>query len=364
MNINRVPQLPPHDFSFPFLRRVGKVLRFCFNRMIDFSRLLFRFALRVKEVASQYFSCITPSSATEISHPISKTLVSPLLKRTFQNTFENLKIEGEEDEQIDPSRSWAHSFSRLNGTPIKEGTSKVIDVPDDGNCLFYAIAVGLRRMYSQDASIQAKLGWEVDPKELTGDLRQKGELLKGPGETLRRQAAGYLEKYLDLDEEIKLSIIEGLTSYLDAEKKKREEREEVIPILLNDIETLLQEAETPANTKKLLEKFADLQTLEESIASEKTNKLREDDHNGYIELTKKDHVYSGLPQIVALTKEYDIPIRVLYRYGKDDGYEQIFNEAANEKRDPPLPVLTIAHVNGNHFQFLDEWQTGSTTKEP
>ena len=73
---------------------------------------------------------------------------------------------------------------------------------------------------------------------------------------------------------------------------------------------------------------------------------------GYIDITEKDKVYAGIAQALALSKEYNVPVRVLNFYGTAHEYPQLFNEQPDKQPSPP--VITIAHVNGNHFQFIDD----------
>ena len=56
-----------------------------------------------------------------------------------------------------------------------------MDVPDNGNCLFYALAVGLKKKYIQDKVIQEKLSWEARPDQLTGNLKTAVDLLDPAG---------------------------------------------------------------------------------------------------------------------------------------------------------------------------------------
>ena len=121
-----------------------------------------------------------------------------------------------------------------------------------------------------------------------------------------------------------------------------------------DIEDLENRSQTQLVKEQLKEKRKHLDIVQESIEFQSSNMPNEDDLQGYIDMTKKDHVYCGIAQLFALTKKYNIPSRVLYNYGKDNEYEQVFNHEANKIGKPTLPILTVAHINGNHFQFVDD----------
>lgn len=231
--------------------------------------------------------------------------------------------------------------------------AKIIDVPDDGNCLLYAMGIGIRKKYAAYPEIQAKLQWEVDVKHLSVNLHKAKDLLEFPGKQLRRQASQYLEQHKTNDE-ITLSLIEGISSHLDVAKRKLREEEDLVPILMMDIEKLQDKTQTPIVKNQLVEKRKHLEIVQDSICYQKANMPAEADFQGYIDITKKDRVYCGVAQLFALSKYYGIPVSVLYNYGKASQHEQIFNAEVNTGRSDPLPILTIAHVNGNHFQYVND----------
>lgn len=229
----------------------------------------------------------------------------------------------------------------------------IINVPDDGNCLLYAIAIGLRKKYINEIEIQKKLQWDIQVEQLSEDLSHASNLLKVPGSKLREQAAQYLENH-QFEETIMLALLEGIGSHIEAARKKIEEEEAIIPILMLDIEELESQPQTSSVKEELAAKREHLKAVQDSIEFQKAHMPDEENFGSYIEITKGDHVYCGVAQIFALSKEYHIPIRVLYNYGKPNQYEQTFNQEANKERQHPLPILTLAHLNGNHFQFFND----------
>lgn len=238
--------------------------------------------------------------------------------------------------------------------PAAKEKSALINVPDDGNCLFYALAVGLRKKYSNYPGIQKKLDWDIDPNELKGSLYKSAELLKGPGKKLRKEAATYLEQNF-FEEQVSLAIFEGRESYLEYAKKKLNEEEALAAILFADIDQLSQrKPQTKITQEQTAQKQQQLNATLCSITFGRENMPEEGDQSSYINLTKRDKVYCGIAQLLAISKEYNIPIRVLYQYGKPGQTEQIFNQEVEQNTPSPLPILTIAHVNNNHFQFLDD----------
>jgi hypothetical protein len=252
-----------------------------------------------------------------------------------------------------------------------QSAPRVIDVPDDGNCLLYAIGIGLRKIYAEYPDIQKTLNWNISSEQLqkifntselikklepTNGLKQKltkhlAKLLEAPGKQLRQQAAAYLENNLT-NERVRLALFDGINSHLEAARKQIQEAEELVSILMMDIQALINQPETMDDESQLTEKMTHLRFTQESIDLQKANLLSENNLQGYIDITKQDHVYCGIPQLFALSKIYNIPIRVVYKYGKADQYSEIYNEEVNIGRSSPLPILTVAHVNENHFKLL------------
>lgn len=306
---------------------------------------------------------LTPPSLILPEEPLSSSQPKPLQKPTMpKDVFREVPVLNKDDSEKGPLQK----FDKLvpNGTPsavkviepekvIEKSQPRVIDVPDDGNCLLYAMGVGLRKKYADKPEIQKKLQWDIEVEKLQGNLYKSTDLLKAPGELLRKQAAAYLEEN-QTDGEIMIALMEGVASHLDVAKKKITEEELIIPILTMDIEELKRRIPSLEIENQLKEKNAHLASVQASVAFQKANLPSDDNLQGYIDLTKQDHVYCGVAQMFALSREYGVPVQVLYNYGKPNQYAQIFNDEVNTNNSNPLPILTVAHVNGNHFKFLDD----------
>lgn len=220
-------------------------------------------------------------------------------------------------------------------------TNQPIEVPNDGNCLHYAIAVGLAKKYHNRPEI-GKLNWNAPLEKLTGDLSKQAELLKEPAATLREQAAKYLKDNQGNDE-ISFALIEGILSHIDvAGGKIKDYQKNMIPMLEKEISKLKSFRQTDDVRAQIQEYQIGIKNYRDDIKFLQENLPDLDHPNTYIQMSKKDRFYCGIPQVLALTKVYNIPIRVLYPYG-----EQTFNE------QPGKPIVTIKHINGNHFQYLD-----------
>jgi hypothetical protein len=251
------------------------------------------------------------------------------------------------------NKEMAVSEHPLTGIASKQGavspSGQAINVPDDGNCLHYALAVGLRKKYFKFPEIQDKLQWSITPNRLVGDLGNVPQLLEEPGDTLRQQAATYLEENLDNDE-MMLALFGGIIDHNEIAQRKIENDKSAISILEEDLNELKRMMPTDDVKQQLKQKQEQIKGIKESIAFQEKHLAREEDLQQYINMTKEDHVYCGTPQILALCKKYDIPVRVLFNYNRSNQFEQIFNEKAQATK----PVLTLAHVNGNHFQYVDD----------
>jgi hypothetical protein len=290
----------------------------------------------------------------------------PLGQATIDSEIESLEdIEdniGEPEEELGTKKSPSLETSSITSVQEKDkvvAEPKAINVPDNGNCLLYAIGIGLRKKYADYPTVQEKLQWDVKPELLTGDLYKAVDLLEAPGKKLREQAATYLEAHqADEDGEVMIALMEGILSHLDVMRKKIEEEEAVIPFLMEDIETLKEQlSKNPHSAllkQQLTQKQEQLKMIQDSVQYQRDNMPEEGELQTYIDITKKDHIYCGLPQVIALSKEYNVPIRVIYNYDKPahQQNEQLFNDQSY--KDPAPPIITIAHVNGNHFQFVDD----------
>lgn len=400
-------------------QKIGHSLGYAFSTLLSISQALLSLLRKVAQLASErLFTSSSPSSAAQVSSPVSKTPVPPKLDVVFQVTLSDNKgakpgessqkiqtgkkeeeispdseVEepplkakiGEEEEVSSDSEGEESSLKPKEGeekpveqspvtqkspspieaspiAPVKEKERvvvepKVINVPDDGNCLLYALSVGLRKKYAGNPTVQGKLNWDIEPELLTEDLYKAADLLESPCKQLRAQAAAYLEAHQG-DEEMMLALMEGILSHLEVMRKKLKEEELVLPILKRDIKTI--QARLKANRRSAIlktdleQKQEQLKIVQASVQFQRNNMPEEGELQAYIDITKKDHIYCGLPQVMALAKEYGVPIRVIYNYDKPvhQRNEQLFNDQSHQ--NPPPPVITIAHVNGNHFQFVDD----------
>lgn len=227
----------------------------------------------------------------------------------------------------------------------------VIDVPDDGNCLFYASGIGLRTKYKDIPEIQEKLQWNVDTQLLTENLSKNEPLLREPGVSLRRQAAAYLENHL-AEEEVYIGLLGGIGDYVEVAHRKIQEEESAIQILLEDINTLKQWLQQFGNTKdnyqlQIQQKEGQIAQKRASIAETEKNLPNDENLQGYIDRTKEDHVYCGAAQVYAIAKFYHVPIAIVSRYGEKDQQEDIYNA------ESPLQPIKLAFVNGNHYRYIN-----------
>jgi hypothetical protein len=267
------------------------------------------------------------------------------IEESLQNEIEESFLDPNNDISIE---------SNLSIERKDEKGAMLINVPDDGNCLFYAIGIGLKKNYPEDIEIQKKLGWEVDPNSLQGNLSKAYELLAAPGKLLREQAAQHLsnESKLDenkKDESFRNALIGGIEDHIIAVKKEIEGDKSIILILDEELNELRERKSQDNDTlKQIEEKKLHKKSLEESIELQEKNMPKdENDIERYIALTSMNYIYCGIVQVLSLCKVYDIPIKVIYDYGKEGQYEQTYNQKENAKRK----VLTLAHVNDNHFKF-------------
>lgn len=364
------PMIPPDSMTPPHShhptptkwQKISSALGYCFKVFINCPYLLLKLIMKVITLASQrLFPKPPPTCPDKISSQLSTHAVPPNLTHLFQNQFNpnapvSAEIKTDETEIFDEEAiAIAQSPPLTRAIPIIEGiTTKVVDVPDDGNCLFYSIAVGLAKKCAHLPAIQKKLQWEAKPDQLTADLSKSAKLLEIPARNLREQASAYLKAHLN-HETIQLALMEGILSHGDVVQQKINEEEAVIPFIKEDINNLTEQLKTSSLDslkKQLQEKKAHLAILEDSLSFQKRNIPDLADLEGYIDMTKQDHIYCGLPQVLALSKDYNVPIRVIYMFGKPTEKSEIYNEEAYEKGI--TPIITIAHVNGNHFKFIED----------
>lgn len=233
--------------------------------------------------------------------------------------------------------------------PIIEVKKRVkIDMPDDGNCLFYTFSTGIRKKYHTIPAIQDKLKWEINPNELTGDLSKKADLLKEPASNLRQQAADFLTKNQD-DEMVMMALFGAIDEHNPNVQRRIQDLESLTVVLLQDIEDLQNMPQTKDTQTQLNQKIIHLDAVQKAIEKENQNLVEEGDIPSYIEKSKQDHFYCDAAHIYAISHYYEIPVTVISKYGKSDQSEDTYNpEAASS-----LAPLTIAHVNGNHYVYID-----------
>lgn len=233
--------------------------------------------------------------------------------------------------------------------PIIEVKERVkIDMPDDGNCLFYALSTGIRKKYHTIPAIQDKLKWEINPNELIGDLSKKADLLKEPASNLRQQAADFLIKNQD-DEMVMVALFGAIDEHNPNVQRRIQDLESLTVVLFQDIEDLQNMSQTEDIQTQLYQKIIHLESIQQAIEKENQNFVEEGDIPSYIEKSKQDHFYCDAAHIYALSHYYEIPVIVISKYGKSDQSEDTYNPEAAFSLAP----ITIAHVNGNHYVYID-----------
>ncbi len=231
----------------------------------------------------------------------------------------------------------------------KPKTPEKIDVPDDGNCLFYACAVAIRKKYRDIPAIQEKLAWEVDPSKLTGDLSKQADLLEKPAALLRQQGADFLTKNQG-NEQVIIALLSVIYEHNPIVHCRIQDLESLQMILTLDIETLRTMPRTKDIESQLKQKIEQLKATQHNIEMEKKNLIDiEEDVSSYIEKSKQDHFYCSEAHIYALSYFYDISITVLLKYGQEDQTAVTYNPEATQALTP----ITIAHVNNNHYVCID-----------
>ncbi len=253
--------------------------------------------------------------------------------------------------------------------PILPPSGEEIDVPDNGNCVFYALSIGLNKKFDSIFLLQNGEKWNVNPNDLRGNLSQNPDLLDEPAAFLRKQAADYLEKHIN-DEMVMNTLVEGIDSHKEAIQRKINAESSAETIVFEDLRILTsRNLNISDNWNQFIEKVNHGQIIRQSIEFEKSHLPENDDFISYIDATRQDKVYGGIPQIYAICLLYDISICVCYNYANVP-YVQIYNEkfadtCAVESSDIPLienpeskkeipPLITLNFVNGNHFTYTDD----------
>lgn len=229
-----------------------------------------------------------------------------------------------------------------------------IDVPNDGNCLFYACAVGIRKKYHNIPAIQEKLAWEVDPSTLTGDLSKQADLLKKPGTLIRQQSSDFLLANME-DELVMNALLGAIYEHNPKFERRITEMEASIKTLLQDIDKLQNKLQTASVESQLMQKIEAIEDLRKNIKEQQQNLVDTDNIPAYIEKSKQDRFYCDSPHIYAIGRLFGVPIKVLINYNekapaneKDQPFD-IYNSEAIHSSTP----ITIAHVHGNHYMYID-----------
>lgn len=275
-----------------------------------------------------------------------------------------------------------------------------IDVPGDGNCLFYSIALALkfRSIPGPYKNIDA---WALVPTDASQKNQFKGDgsavdrkkVLRA-GQELRDTALNWLQENRSCPE-VHIALLSAVTD--------TEARTSLDPILDRKYDKLVAEkwqaidqlkygdhyqdylnAKMTLNLlqkdhfalKKFIQngdlsKIVDLENVNQQIAHQKqlisidlkqsfTDDLKKylstleqemdsiilardkEKINLYLTQSAEQDFFCGTAQILALSHVYNIPISVIY----GDGQTRTFNEKPGQS-----PII-IAHVGGNHFNFV------------
>ena len=230
---------------------------------------------------------------------------------TEENQISEPKMEANAQKKELPQAKIKPVAALQNVLPEKE----LIDVPDNGDCLFGAISAGMKLNYPDIPKIQNKLNWIVDSAALKGNLKLNEKILEGPCRTLRMQANDFLRaNYL----EFMIELIGAIMEHNDAIQAK-----------INKYFS---------NSSGLDENAA--QCIENGIEDDQKNLLAEDDFEGYLNLSKEKGFFCGNAEIAALSSIYEIPIEVKFENGRNS---RTFNLTKSR-----LPPLILQHEN-NHF---------------
>lgn len=239
-------------------------------------------------------------------------------------------------------------------------TRHYIDVPGNGNCLFYSIALGLRKKGNKD--VQDKLKWNRNPNELRGNLKYRTELFDTAAQTLREQASNWLSDYSDNP---KHPLEYVLVGGMDAENQKIDnairQLQNSNQALATEITELQKQNPKPDSpqSKAIGNKQKTIRDNTNSIERFEKNKYKnitdkgQDNGKRYIEATKKEGAFASTSHIIALSEHYGVPIKVIM-----GGGAQVYNEKVNDGKKVGdadyIPAITIAHTGGNHYQYVDE----------
>ncbi|MBA2367524.1 MAG: hypothetical protein H0V82_00690 [Candidatus Protochlamydia sp.] len=244
----------------------------------------------------------------------------------YPEIIENLTEEEVTDEVVDESQNPnLPSEIKVEEAPIILPGEENIDVPDNGDCLFCAIGLGMKLKYSDNQEIQNKLNWNVDPTVLRNHLRNTGNLLDEPSANLRKQAYEYLLANFNTNETFQIELMGSIMEYNDGIERA----------IKNDLSN-------PDGYDDEASKC-----IQKGIEDALQKFLKDDDFEGYLNLAKEKGFSCGNVEIAALSLIYNIPIHVFFKYGEEGQNSRNFNLLKSN-----LPPIKLAHVGGNHFQLL------------
>jgi hypothetical protein len=346
-------------------------------------------------------------------------------------------------------------FSNFHISP-----EKVQNVPDDGSCLVYALAVGLKKKGANE--IQAKLNWDIDLEQLKGDLRVKYQgndqdsdrvkaekqalnqrVLSPAAQKLRNEAADLLKAKLTDPENgwlWQMRLQEDMALHNQVIHKQIKEQDSLLPLLKAEVTALTHFLETlnqgdvkgvrdqfssSENLQDLFKGSNELRALKQRIMDPQTQSLKDEegkisthirrakaqkeaevqesekqnaidvaalqkkliDPNSaeaeakFIELMRETDFYCGPNQMAVLSELYGVtiamwkPARISAGTSQESFIQNSKDELRGQVLKPTLhthegkkgvwmadlygreekgPIIHVLHVNGNHFQYLDQ----------
>lgn len=249
------------------------------------------------------------------------------------------------------SPSSSSSVKKVSSSQPSTTKEQIIQVPDDGNCLFYSIGLGLKMMFKRNKDIQKKLDWTHNIKksiqEHGRDLSSTGGLLKPVSNRLRHQAADWLQENIQ-DEGVRNDLIVAI--YFQNEKTREKITDAQTSLLLAKEELATFKKETAhypnyETTKNLLRQGREqIDQWKKNIAIYQSQLIGENDFDTYIKRSRENGFYGTGLHIKALCEIYGIRIKVKSHYP-----DQIHNEDINQSTP-----LVIRFVNGNHYNYVTQ----------
>ncbi|MBA3720917.1 MAG: hypothetical protein H0W88_00775 [Parachlamydiaceae bacterium] len=214
----------------------------------------------------------------------------------------------------------------LDSDPFQIKPNNIQNVPDDGNCLFYSIAVALMKLAQQNPALQTKLDYSVKSEDIQGDLREKYQFALGDSEAAKKVKQ-------DLRNEILLPIATRLRTEAGEEIARKLQASSPDDVFILEY-SLMQCVEL--HNKKMRQDITDLNNTLAFVGSqsgfnstvykqmqnhnaidiqEKQNSIINLDENNprpaiekYLELSQKDKFHCGTDQMKALSDKYDVTI--------------------------------------------------------